>query len=241
MRHLAKGFGLIAVPVMLAAIAGAPHRALAEEIPFETIEEGSSSSFNDINDCYQAGSQFVFKERGGWERFWEAHSSGSYPAPPLPEVKFAQETVVAVLRGCHSPSEGPRIKIFLVEQIDRETRVHVLKYNGFGSDLAIGNAFHIVKIPRVKGSISFVHDEVWENDRFCSTDVECHPAMICNFEDSFCQASYLEGICELPGACPPEVVGGRDLSVCGCDGVTYANDCMRINAGVVLKHRGKCL
>jgi hypothetical protein len=240
MGHLAKGFAVIAVLLMLTAIAGASHRALADEIPFETIEEGSSSHFNDINDCYQAGSQFVFNERDGWERFWEAHARGNYPEPPLPEVKFAQETVVAVLRGCHSPSEGPRIKIFRVEQIGRETRVHVLKYNGWGSDLAIGNAFHIVKIPRVKRSISFVHDEVGENDRFCSTDVECHPAMICDFEDSSCQASYLEGLCELPGPCP-DSSSGRDASVCGCDGVTYANDCMRINAGVVFEHRGKCL
>jgi hypothetical protein len=136
-------------------------------------------------------------------------------------------------------SEGPRINLYRVERIGRETRVHVLKYNGLGTDLALGSAFHIVKIPRVKGSLSFLHEELWWSEAFCSTDVECHPAMICNFEDPSCQASYLEGTCELPRSCPDG--DSRYSPVCGCDGVTYANDYLRIDAGVTLKQRSGCL
>jgi hypothetical protein len=216
--------------------AGASQPALAEEIPFETIEEGSTSHF-DYSGCLLAGSEFVFTERGSWERFWEIHSSGRFPAPPLPDVKFAQETVVVVLLGCQSGSEGPSIRVVGVERIGRETRVHVLEDRRPGVDLAIGNAFQIVKIPRVKGSISFLHEEISISDSFCSTEVDCHPAMICDFHDSSCRAPYLEGTCVFPDPCPDI---GRPAPVCGCDGVTYNNDCLRINAGAVWKHGGIC-
>ena len=39
-----------------------------------------------------------------------------------------------------------------------------------------------------------------------------------------------------PGGACPEIYS----PVCGCDGVTYANDCFRLSAGMALDHEGEC-
>ncbi|GAB4282800.1 MAG: hypothetical protein Kow0092_37780 [Deferrisomatales bacterium] len=64
----------------------------------------------------------------------------------------------------------------------------------------------------------------------------CPEGMVCNLIDPTCQVADLAGRCvPLPEACP-------DLwePVCGCDGVTYPNDCVRIRAGATLAHPGRC-
>ncbi|HXQ24069.1 MAG TPA: Kazal-type serine protease inhibitor domain-containing protein [Candidatus Acidoferrales bacterium] len=59
---------------------------------------------------------------------------------------------------------------------------------------------------------------------------------MCNLHDPTCTAVGLAGECvERPEICP-EVVD----PVCGCDGVTYPNDCWRLNAGATLAHAGAC-
>ncbi len=64
----------------------------------------------------------------------------------------------------------------------------------------------------------------------------CPDGQVCNYVDPTCS------IVDLAGTCVPEpVVCPRVYDpVCGCDGVTYANDCERIRAGAVLAHKGEC-
>jgi hypothetical protein len=53
-------------------------------------------------------------------------------------------------------------------------------------------------------------------------------------------------IADLPGKCAyrPEIcILHKDvffIPECGCNGVTYSNDCERRKAGVSLAHKGKC-
>lgn len=66
--------------------------------------------------------------------------------------------------------------------------------------------------------------------------VPCPDGELCDLPAENCQVADLQGVCvERPEICP-EVFD----PVCGCDGVTYANDCFRLMAGAQKDHDGEC-
>jgi hypothetical protein len=68
---------------------------------------------------------------------------------------------------------------------------------------------------------------------------ECNPGLFCQRKPGQCFIADISGTCaRKPRFCPQ--VTGPKLVVCGCDGKTYGNDCMRQQAGVSLSHKGKC-
>ena len=79
---------------------------------------------------------------------------------PVPDVRFPQENVAVVILGTQLTTGGPATEIVTVERINKETRIHVWENHRDGPALALSNPFHIVKIPREKGSVSFVRREV---------------------------------------------------------------------------------
>ncbi len=81
-------------------------------------------------------------------------------------------------------------------------------------------------------------DDTCSPSGVCGTiaGIPCDDGEFCNFGPGACLVSDMGGHCvEIPAQCP-EVFS----PVCGCDGKTYPNDCMRIKTKTQLDHEGPC-
>ncbi len=73
---------------------------------------------------------------------------------------------------------------------------------------------------------------------FCGgiAGVSCPDGQFCNFESEFCGNGDQGGVCTpIPRVCT-EIL---DL-VCGCNGITYLNECLAHEAGASVARRGAC-
>jgi hypothetical protein len=68
--------------------------------------------------------------------------------------------------------------------------------------------------------------------------IPCDPGLFCEFPTGTCGRADMGGKCaslHLADRCNTALV-----PVCGCDGRTYRNDCLREGAGVSKLHDGRC-
>jgi hypothetical protein len=103
-----------------------------------------------------------------------------------------------------------------------------------GTDAAC-SAMHgrlVVRHPRFRARFEAVPASTHD----CGADGLCEPGSFCELPPGDCGGSAAAGTCvPLPEACLDVLI-----PVCGCDGVTYGNDCERQASGVSLDHDGPC-
>ena len=74
--------------------------------------------------------------------------------------------------------------------------------------------------------------------QFCGgiAGIRCDRGLFCQFPAPFCGGFDRSGTC----ARIPRICTKIFRPVCGCDGKTYSNDCVRQTHGVSKRHDGRC-
>jgi hypothetical protein len=91
---------------------------------------------------------------------------------------------------------------------------------------------------RILGALWLVGIAACSSDAVLATDMECAESVHCP-KSSYCQklaCGDAVGFCkQRPTACTEE-----EVIVCGCDGVSYANDCVRAECSTAASTPGSC-
>src|SRR5258708_60421 len=102
----------------------------------------------------------------------------------------------------------------------RPLRAHAIALLAFGASLGCGLE-HVVVAERVDGGVGAE----------CTNNETCSPDLFCS-----------KASCGAPGTCqlPPAFCDDQREPVCGCDGVNYWNDCLRMRDRVPARTAGQC-
>src|SRR6266516_6410732 len=127
------------VPLLLLATSG----AVAAQTAFRTLAWGTSSGIHDA-------AQVVVRKQAGWTDLWARHTSNQQPAPPLPDVDFTREMVIAVFLG-DKPTGGYGVEITRVDESRKAVFVYVHQTSPAPGDTVIQTItqpHHIIAVAR---------------------------------------------------------------------------------------------
>ncbi len=125
-----------------------------EMVLFETLAKGAYSGWTER-------AHLVIRDENTFGSVWSKVYSGASPAPPLPQVDFSREMVIAVFSGEKSTG-GYGIEI--AEIINRsdilEVRV-IERTPGRGCFVtqALSRPYHIVKLPLINKTVIFTESK----------------------------------------------------------------------------------
>ncbi len=131
-----------------------------KELDFETAEKG-------LYSFHKGKKSYVINNKNEWEKLWVILNIGTGPSdvplPPLPDIDFEKNTLIAVFMG-EFTTGGHTIEIYKVVENKNNVEVSVNEKSP-GKDCILTQAFtqpyHIVKIKKVdKGVIFRVDNEI---------------------------------------------------------------------------------
>jgi len=124
------------------------------KVNLTTIARGDDSG-------YRKADRMVIASKEKWNRLWREHTSDLLPPPPVPEIDFSKNSVIAVFAG-EKPSSGFSIQVAGVETTDdSETLVVKIKQGQPGkiAEDVITRPYHLVRIPRMEVT-SVIFEEI---------------------------------------------------------------------------------
>jgi hypothetical protein len=225
----------------LVALNGVAHSRM---IPFETIAQGEISYYH-YGDPNFSGAEMVIQDQKTWTWFWKNHVQGFIPFPQVPKINFNREMILLVMLGHQTTGGGPGIEIKLIQEIDtyksdkdemirqigvpKGIRVFVEENKTPGLLDVITNPYHIIKVKKFP-TILFIRQLFNE---FCNDSSQCEEGKYCEKKIGDCGG---KGVCKLR----PTVCLHVYDPVCGCDGVSYGNECVAASAGVSILNESPC-
>lgn len=145
MRELYIVVGLLGLAILLTLL-----QPQFPRVTFETIAAGEESGIN-------SREALVITDQEQWEALWERHVSYDRNPPPLPQVDFSEEMVIAIFAG--TKSEGYMVQITGIEQREEELAVHYFLSGPSCTKCALPTGmtqpFHMVKLERLNLPVVF--------------------------------------------------------------------------------------
>lgn len=123
---------------------------VAQGLEFETVSRGAYSG-------HPEEGRYVVNSQAEWEGLWNRTNSITFPVPDLPEVDFSQSTIIAVFLGQRNTG-GYGIEVVEILAQDGGALVRFHKTSppaGSFVTQALTQPYHIVKVSKVEGEVSF--------------------------------------------------------------------------------------
>ncbi|MBK9120499.1 MAG: carboxypeptidase regulatory-like domain-containing protein [Phycisphaerales bacterium] len=113
--------------------------------PF-TIAKGDLSGFG-LGDQPEGGT-LILRSQPAWAQFWASHTRFVEPRPPLPDIDFGREVVIAAILGPQPTTGSANIAITSLERVGTWVRIGILEDRRPSMLPAFSNPFHLVTVPK---------------------------------------------------------------------------------------------